>query len=152
MERRPVSESPAPRYPSYEDFCSNRRKFMRLIGLGAGVAALGGMVGCSPPQLAGDIVALEVPDAPACPLPGDIAVSLPGEMPVPEPPVAEEPFPALDGDISIAELPQLRGSMPVPAPPAPEPPAPRPTPRPPGSIKPPLPALGGVMIAPEPAS
>ena len=143
MERRPVSESPAPRYPSYDEFHANRRKFLQVIGLGASVAALGGLTsGCQPeepsPALGG--VTVVCPEPPPPMLDGEMAVAVP------------DPAPQLDGDISIAELPQLRGSMPVPAPPAPEPPAPRPTPRPPGAIKPPLPALGGVMIAPDPAS
>ena len=147
MERKPVADSPTPRYPSYEEFRTNRRKFLSLIGLGAGIAALGGVAGCDQSETAG---VSPVPTQTVPAVDGEFPVSLPGEMMAPSPPpqiaggitVAVPKEPKLLGDIAIAEPPVLRGTPPPPRLPAP--PAPK-------VNKAPTPALGGVMCAPDPA-
>ncbi len=123
MKRRPVVKSSTPQYPSYDEFHANRRKFMQVIGLGAGLAALGGVAGCDQAEKGGTT---PVPTQTVPAVMGEMPVALPGEpmAPAPSPQIAggipvARSVPELDGDIAVAEPPQLRGTPPPPRPPAP---------------------------------
>ena len=127
MKRRPVVKSSTPQYPSYDEFHANRRKFMRVIGVSASLAALGGVAGCDQAETAG---VMPVPTQTVPAVMGEMPVALAGEPmpPAPSPQIAggipvAKSVPELDGDIAVAEPPQLRGTPPpprAPAPPAPD--------------------------------
>ena len=95
MKRRPVVKSSTPQYPSYDEFHANRRKFMRVIGVSASLAALGGVAGCDQAEKGGTT---PVPTQTVPAVMGEMPVALPGE------PMPPAPSPQVAGGIPVVSL------------------------------------------------